>query len=123
MNASITIISARGIPDGRSVFIVKGELVFPKNGRSRLSDCGSPLSKRRQSRSSKHGFSCLWDTGFHVSLVSRLCASTFWGMIDRDVGRDMFESRPGYLRISIFSWLSIGCVRLGLVGSSDGSYG
>jgi hypothetical protein len=46
MNASVTIISARGIPDGRYVFIVNVESVILGNGRSWLSDYGSPLSER-----------------------------------------------------------------------------
>jgi hypothetical protein len=46
MSSLITIISASGIPDDRSVYIVNRESVIPRNGGSWLSDRGSPLLKR-----------------------------------------------------------------------------
>jgi hypothetical protein len=87
MNASITIILARGIPDGRSVFIVKGELVFLGNDGNRLSNRGLPLSERGQPHGPERGSSCFSELGFPrvgstCLLVSRLCASMLWGMID-----------------------------------------
>jgi hypothetical protein len=56
MNASITIISGRSIPEDSSIFMHRGEWVFHVNGRSRLSDHGSPLLERGQPRNLEHGF-------------------------------------------------------------------
>jgi len=109
INVSITIISVRGILECRYVFIVKGESVFLENGGNRLSDHGSPFSEHGQSRGLKRGSSCLPGTWlprvrWACLFVYKSCASTFRGMLDRDVGCNVFETRSGYLGFLVFSW-------------------
>jgi hypothetical protein len=67
---------------------------------NRLFDRGSSFLECGSSHLPGRG---LPHVGWACLLVSILCVPTFRGMIAQDVGRNMFETRLGYLGASVFS--------------------